>query len=456
MPVQDLVEITADGRMILHFHPGQLRAWDSTAQITAIIAGSQSGKTVFGPAWLYREIVRCGPGDYLVASPTFALMELKVLPEFKRLFEETLQLGKYTGSPVRKFTVSRQGEVALFGKPQRIPTVVYFGYAENPNSLESMTVKAAWLDEAGQKEFKLASFEAIIRRLNINKGRILITTTPYDLGWLKTRIWNKRRDPKESIKVVRFDSTENPAFPQEAMDSARRSMPLWRFNLFYRGIFTRPAGMIYDCFDDSIHTCPRFPIPDRWARYVGMDYGGVHTAALFLAEEPTSKRLFAYREYLEGHKTARQHADDLMGAGTALAEPRIPTVYGGAKSEQQWRDEFTFARFPTKEPKVSDVEVGISRVYGVIKTGGIIIFDDLSDTLEEINTYSRKVDDHGNVTEEIDHKNKFHLLDAGRYIIASIREEKKQGSHIFNRPQGPGQEDPDDDLAWGERYNATA
>ncbi len=449
MPTTDLAEVTEDGSLVLHFHAGQLRAWDSQKRITAIIAGSQSGKTVFGPFWFHREIQRCGPGDYLVAAPTFALMELKVLPEFKRLFEETLNLGKYKGQPVREFVVSKRGEVALFGAPQKERTVIHFGYAENPDSLESMTAKAAWLDEAGQKKFKLASFEAIQRRLNIYGGRMLITTTPYDLGWLKTRIWNKRRDKQESIKVVRFDSTENPAFPQQAMEDARRTMPRWRFNLFYRGIFTRPAGMIYDCFDDKIHICPRFPIPERWLRYVGMDYGGSNTAALFFAEEPTSKRWFCYREYLQGSRTARQHVDELM-----RGEPRIPTVYGGAGSEQVWRDEYTFARFPTKKPLVSDVEPGIDRVYGAIQRGEVIFFDDLSDLIDEINSYSREVDDAGETKEKIADKNKFHLLDAARYIIGSFKGQKTSTSTIFDKPVTQA-EDPDEDLAWGERY-ATA
>ncbi|NBW23611.1 MAG: terminase, partial [Caulobacteraceae bacterium] len=57
------------------------------------MAGTQSGKTAFGPIWLLNEITRCGPGDYLVVTPTFQLLAKKALPEFLRLFNRMRGLG---------------------------------------------------------------------------------------------------------------------------------------------------------------------------------------------------------------------------------------------------------------------------------------------------------------------------------------------------------------------------
>lgn len=79
----------------MNWHAGQQRAWDSEKRIVAIIAGHQSGKTEVGPHWLYREIRRRGPGDYIIASPTFQLLMKKVLPAFKALFENSMRLGDY-------------------------------------------------------------------------------------------------------------------------------------------------------------------------------------------------------------------------------------------------------------------------------------------------------------------------------------------------------------------------
>jgi hypothetical protein len=418
MAVAQLSEVNGE-RLTFHFHPGQWRAWQSERRFILVLAGTQSGKTSFGPAWLWREIQRCGPGDYMVVTPTFPLLELKALPELLRLFDATLGLGRYIGSPVRRFVFSTEGSKRTFGAaydPYQ-QTSVIFGYAAEPESLESATAKAAWLDEAGQRRFKLASFEAILRRLSLAQGRILATTTPYDLGWIKQRLYDRARAGDPDIDVIQFDSTQNPAFSRVEFERAQRDLPRWKFAMFYRGLFERPAGLIYDCFDMERHTCPPFEIPVSWPRYLGLDFGGVNTAAVFYAEEPGTKRLYLYRAYKQGGNTAKEHARLLLAS-----EPGRPQVIvGGSKSEGQWRAEFAAGGLPVREPKITDVEVGIDRVYGAHKRGEIIVFNTLAGYLEEKQTYSRKLDANNEPTEEIEDKSTFHWLDAERYIISYIR-----------------------------------
>jgi hypothetical protein len=422
----DLMEIVSEGqtaRMRLNFHPGQWKAWESLKRFVVVLAGTQGGKTSFGPHWLYREIQRCGPGDYMVVTPTFQLLELKALPELRKLFETTLRLGRYVGSPVRRFTFSEEGEVSTFGSKQTTPTNIYFGYAADPESLESATVKAAWLDEAGQKKFKLGSWEAVLRRLSLAVGRVLLTTTPYDLGWLKQKLWDKWKAGDADIEIVRFDSTENPTFPVAEFERARRDLPQWKFDLFYRAIFTRPAGMIYDSFSED-HKVPRFAIPDSWPRYLGLDFGGVNTAGLFYAEEmkevnnqlQKTGRLFLYRQYKAGGRTAKEHATYLK-----KGEPMIPRCIGGSHSEDQWRSEFKAGGLPVGEPDIKDVEVGIDRVYGTHARNELLVFDDLHGYLEEKMTYSRELDQNGEPTEKIEDKATFHFMDAERYIIGWLK-----------------------------------
>jgi hypothetical protein len=355
----------------------------------------------------------------MVVTPTFPLLELKALPEFCRLFEQTLRVGKYRSSPTRRFLFSPDGARRTFGDrddPYQ-QTSVIFGYAADPESLESATAKAAWLDEAGQRQFKLGSWEAILRRLSLARGRVLLTTTPYNLGWMKQRLYDAYRAGDPEVDVVQFDSTENPLFPAEEFARAQASMPPWKFNMFYRGLFERPAGLIYDCFAAERHTCPRFALPTQWPRYVGLDFGGVNTAAVFLAEEPATRRLYLYRAYKAGSKTASDHARALVAG-----EPGLPVLaVGGSKSEGQWRAEFAAGGLPIREPLISDVEVGIDRVYGTISRGELVVFADLAAVLEEIATYSRVLDDAGEPTEAIDDKSSYHFLDATRYIVGYIR-----------------------------------
>ncbi len=184
--------------------------------------------------------------------------------------------------------------------------------------------------------------------------------------------------------------------------------------MFYNGIFTRPAGMIYDCLEPT-HWVPRFTIPDDWQRYLGIDFGGVNTAAVFMAQNPESGKVYAYREYKAGGKTMRGHVADLLAG-----EPMYPIAYGGAGSEQQWRDEFGQAGLGVSEPSVKEVDVGIGRIYGALKRGELFFFDDLRGVRDDHEGYQRETDENGEPTEKIMNKEQYHFCDAVRYIGTAL------------------------------------
>ena len=429
-----LYEIRPGGELRWHLHPGQWRAWQSPRRWVLVLAGTQSGKTSFGPIWLWREIQRQGPGDYMVVTPSFPLLELKALPEFRKLFEDVLALGRYVGSPVRKFVFSPAGRRRMFGGSNAAATTVFFGYAAEPDSLESATAKAVWCDEAGQKRFRLGAWEAIKRRLAIHQGRALLTTTPYDLGWLKQQLFDRWKQGAADVDVINFASTMNPVFPRAEYDAARSSMPAWKFNMFYRGLFERPAGLIYDCVGDGPPAVvERFAIPDSWPRYWGLDFGGVHTACLKLAGElsPTGSptgHYYGYQEYLAGGRTAAEHVAALLAG-----EPRRPArVLGGSKSEKQWRSEFGAAGLGVEGPDQADVEVGLLRSYGAFKSGRVHVFSDLGGTRDELGSYSRELDAAGEPTGAIADKETFHRLDAARYVLAALF--RDAGSAVAGSP----------------------
>lgn len=429
------------GKLRLFLHAGQQLAWDSERRFIVVLAGTQGGKTSFGPLWLWREIQRCGPGDYMVVGPTLRLLERKSIPEFRNLFEKLLQLGTYLGNPRYEFEFSEEGSVVTFGEFDELrPTRVMFGYAMNPDSLESATAKAVWCDESGQEQFKEGSLDALLRRGSLIQARMLHTTTPYNFGWLKRRLYDpwKESDLVEQptivyrkgdedfyyqpeirahpeIDVIRFESILNPAFPVVEYRRAKRDLPEWKFGLFYEARFTRPAGMIYDNFDEEVHVVDPFPIPKEWPRYLGLDFGGINTAAVFLARDPRSEVYHIYNTYHAGGRVAAAHVSALR-----RVDPFLGTAYGGAPSEDQWRSEFSAAGLPVGRPLfqgTDSVEVGIDRVYGSLADKQIVIHRSCDALIEEFFTYSRELDEEGNPTERIANKEQFHLLDALRYIL---------------------------------------
>lgn len=422
MAVPPLVEVvTRDGKTGLSYnlHPGQVRAWNSDKGIVAVVAGVRSGKTSFIPLWLHREMVRRGPGDYLAAAPSFPLLDKGVIPEINAFFGSLLGLG---APSARQFTISEEGHRRLWpGQPIDRPRRIIYGHASNPESLAAMRVKAAVLDEAGQRMFRLPSFDEVRARVSLDRGRILICTTVYDIGWLKQKVYDpweaaKRNHPE--IDVVNFDSTENPAFPREVWEQERRNLPLWKFDMKYRGRFSRPAGLIYDRFDPRRHVWPRCKLDDRWPRYAGLDFGATNTASVFLAAElgrdrlPTG-RYVAYREYHPGKLPPETHAVNLL-----KGEPCVPLFAGGSSSEDDWRDRFRAAGLPVVEPPVSAVEPQIDAVYELFANDRLIVMEDLHGLLDELGSFSRVLDDEGEPTDKIDEENSYHLLAATRYIVS--------------------------------------
>lgn len=393
-------------------HLGQTNTWNSFARFPFIIAGTQSGKTSFGPWWLWREIQNCGNGDYLGITATFDLFKLKMLPEMEKVF---------TGLFDWNFTKSDR----LFESPEKIsmpsmPTKpakrIILRSANSEGGLESSSIEGAWMDECGHPGFKLSTWEAIQRRASLSMARVLGTTTPYNMGYLKTEIFDRWRAGDPDFDVIQFKSIMNPSFPKEEYYRMKSKMQAWKFAMVYDGEFEKPAGLIYDCFIDPLHTCPRFKLSDNWQRYLGLDFGGVNTAGTFYAEEPKTKKLYLYRAYKQGGMTAAEHARALL-----KGEPMIPFCVGGSQSEGQWRDEFKAAGLPVRKPDIKEVEIGIDRVYEAHKKNEIIVFDDLAGYLEEKHTYSRKLDASGEPTEAIEDKEKYHFMDAERYIIGYLK-----------------------------------
>lgn len=425
-----------DGKVLrLHLHPGQTRAWDSTRRFVFVIAGTQSGKTSFGPWWLHREIQRMNGGDYLAVTATYDLFKLKMLPEMLTVFEELLHIGRYwAGDQVIELRDPQTGR--YLAKRSRDPMWgrIILRSASSPGGLESATARAAWLDECGQDEFGLGAWQAVKRRLSLFRGRVLGTTTPYNLGWIKQHIYDPWRKGAADIDVIQFASVVNPAFSFAEFNERRADTVAWLFRMMYMGLFERPAGLIYDFIDEyeenGGHKIRPFNIPPHWPRWVGIDPGGVHTASVWIAEDPTKAApiYYVYRTELDGRKST----PELVAHHRKLAAQGSERVQGwaiGNQSEIQQRADWLAAGMTRiREPLITDVEAGIDRVTQLLRQFRLYVFDDCHGILDEIATYSRELDADGNTTDKIKNKAAYHHLDALRYIVPIM--ERKRSSPL--------------------------
>lgn len=419
------LEKSAEVSYQIRWHPGQRRAWDSTKRFVGMLAGTQGGKTVLVPPWLHREIGREGAGDYLAVTANYDLFKLKLLPELLDYFERRLPIGRYWAQDRIIEIAEDLAPLRFLAKTKDDPmwARIILRSAEAEAGLEAATCKAAALDEADHPDFKRTAWEAVQRRLSISQGRVLFTTSLYHWGWLKTEIYDRWRAGDPDKDIIQFDSMDNPAFPRAEYDRARSVLPRWKFNLFYRGQYEKPAGLIYDSFDEAVCKIPRFPIPKEWPVFVGHDFGGANPAAMFYAIQPTTGLIFAFAEYRPREK--RSVYQQVVDFGKITAGYNVIKRIGGSHQEEGWRGDYTTHGWPIQEPKqpVRDVEVGIEHVFGLHSLNKVMVFSDLHDYLDEKMSYSRELDENYQPTDKIEDKERFHLMDAERYILSDFTPE---------------------------------
>lgn len=393
--------------------------------------------TSWGPWWLWRECYekRLG-GDYIAVTASFDLFKLKMLPAMLAVYEQILGIGRYwTGDriielkdPVTGKFLANKSQDPMWGR-------IILRSADALGGLESSTSNGAWLDEAGQDRFTFEAYKAVRRRVALKRGRILMTTTLYNLGWVSNQII----DPaivdgtqqfmsidtgeidytdcaKRDTAIVQFDSIINPAFSKAEYEEQRDLLPEEEFSMQYRGRKSTRRFLIFDSFDTTRHICEPFIIPASWRRYIGLDFGGNHTCCVYYAEDPISLKLYAYREYLAGGRTIEDHVKQILAR-----EESVPFCAAGSASEGQWRMEFGQWGLTAFKPAISDLDLGINRVYAQHQIDGIIYFKTLHGIIDEKGRYRRKRDINGVALDEIKDKSTFHFLDAERYIISTIR-----------------------------------
>lgn len=410
----------------IYLHDGQRPAWESSRRFVFMIAGKQSGKTIFGPVWLAREILELGAGDYLAVSATFDLFKLKMLPALKQFLVNDLKWARYwAGDQILELANPTTGEFGASSSQEheKMWGRIILRTADSEKGMQSATAKAVWMDEPGL--YGADVWKDVRGRLSLNAGPALGTTTPYDLGWLKQQIYDPFTSGDEDIDVVNFVSTVNPFFSQAEYASLERTMQPYQFAMDYKGSFGRPPSVIYEDFVDAPrenggHKCKRFVIPSEWPRMVAIDPGVVNPGKVWAAHDTAADVYYIYRAEKGGtRREALQHAKDDLKTAKELNE-RVIWWAVGAKSEKYWREDYrTAGALGVREPDTMDVEEGIDRVTQLIRQHRVFVFDDLKDFVGEVMSYSREIKN-GEVTKNIKDKATYHLMDALRYLAVQI------------------------------------
>lgn len=380
---------------------------DYRATTLAAISGTGGGKTAMGLWWLTDRMERKPSHTWGVAEPTYQMLEKILLhspdpnrPDLMTWFKMLRWAPEYKAAP--RILQTKYGDL-------------YLGSADNPDTMQGPALAGYWLDEAGM--MSLEAYETALQRVSFYEGQVLLTTTPYNRGWLKTQVWDMQDD--DDVVCRRWRSIDNPAFPKASYDRMRNRMSKHRHAMMYDASFERPEGIIYSDFDDTEDVIEPFTIPKTWRRYVGMDFGATNTVALWIAEEPNKRepRRVVYREYWRGGLTTKEHAEQCLKLSKG---ERISRIVGGAPSEEQWRRDLRASGWFCQKPPIPDVEAGIDGVITLHKTRKYQVFNTCTHYRDQKADYRRKLDNNGLPTEQIEDKDKYHVMDAERYVASYI------------------------------------
>lgn len=390
--------------------PGQASLLtDFESSILAAIAGTGGGKTMTGYWWLHSRMETYPGNTWGMAEPTYNMLAKIILessdPERPSLEQYFRNVGHHpVYHAVDKILYTDLGKI-------------YLGSADKPQSMQGAAVKGYWLDEAGQ--MMLLAHETAHQRCSMLEGQELLTTTPYNLGWLLTNIKNKRRS--DGVHVETWRSIDRPGFPLKSYEQAKKLLPPWRFRMQYDAEFERPAGVIYSMFDERVCVIPRFPIPETWLVYSGHDFGPDNPAALFYAHDPATGQFYLFAEYLPGPGVAvneRAEAFKKITKGYNVVK-RV----GGSPQEEENREAYNAHGWVISKPKIGHVEPQIDKVVGMHQLNKIMVFSDMQYYLDEKRTFARKLDAENKPTAEIESIEKFHLMSCERYLLSDFTPE---------------------------------
>jgi PBSX family phage terminase large subunit len=380
----------------VELHEYQTKAFQSQARFVAIIAGTGGGKTFFLPIWLLNEIAKNPQEQFFVVSPTFSLFQRTTFPECKKRLDR--HIGGIYKEQKKRYELSTGG-------------IVYFGSADNPDSLEGGQMVASAIDEAGQ--IKLASWQAIQRRLGVKMGRCLITTTPYGLNWLYKDFYLRWKNGDPDYDVIQFESINNPYYPKEEYERAKRTLDSRIFDMRYRGLFRKLSGLVYPDFNQENVINP-FEIPKEWTVFGGIDFGYNNPFVALQLVIDKDDNIYLIDEYYQSGKYLREHAEHL----------RKDIIYYCDPSAKQDIEELKSINIQAESAN-NEVDRGIEMVGSLIKSKRLKVFKTCRNFLDEIETYHR--DEKDKIVKKDDH-----CMDNIRYaILTFMKERNRKESYVY-------------------------
>lgn len=305
--------------------PKQAAAHALAAKYRGFCGGWGNGKTSFGCAETFTRLHEF-PG-------TRAIVARKTRPELKSTTWDMLvngdpgAPGAWTGIPKDTIASINKSDLVI---EFRNKSVVYGLPLDDPAKLENYNLGFFWIDQAEEIEEDIfLKFHGRLRqRIGPREG--ILTFNPNGHNWL----WRRFIDPHRPLKYNKYyrcieaTTFDNVNLPEDYLEQFEGLPEAW-IQRYIHGSHEVFVGQIFTDWDPQIHVIQPFHIPQHWERWMCIDPGIRHEAAVSWMARDTLGNWYYYREHLESNR-------DVSWWSTRIRELETQDDYGGPH-EQVYR-----------------------------------------------------------------------------------------------------------------------
>jgi hypothetical protein len=246
------------------FHEGQEAVWrdyKAGKRVMLMCSGTGGGKSSFGSIWTENVVAKhkneaC---NFIVATPTYKIMTQSTLFALLKVFTSG-----------RGWKLNKNDMVITHNK-WKVNILLRTG--ENPNSCEGVQdCIGGWGDEAGQ--FSRLFYENFQSRTSFRQAPLLLTTTPYTIGWMvRDLIQPFEKGLRSDVGYVHFTSIENPAFSKEEFERQRGLLSPEAFARRYEGMHAKMQGLVYSSYSEGVNVIEDTAFQGKVRYFGGVDWG---------------------------------------------------------------------------------------------------------------------------------------------------------------------------------------
>ena len=227
--------------------------------------------------------------------------------EYKDLHDSTVKdFESYTG-----IKVNSNGDAVIPTGEGRKPSIVMFRHIEQLNNLQNINLGFFWINQ-GEELSNDNAFQMLKGRLrrNVRRRSGWVTANAGGHNWVwHTWIENKGKDKEFPVWEAKTHVNAD-VLPADFIASLE-SLPRNIYKRFVLNDHEIMEGLVWPEFDEKIHTCDSYEIPDDWKSTIGLDHGHDHPTAIEFGAVNWDGKTIIYNEHFEAKKLISYHAQEL-------------------------------------------------------------------------------------------------------------------------------------------------